>query len=168
MSPQAEGRNPWTEGRVPGIEMYPTLGAWQNRRKLASAPFVPPQWLRLALWGAHAYWYEFPSLALAASDTSLTRITTNEDFWIFAILGRASSALANSFRIQIFEDESDYLFSKTEVNQLNAAPIAREPGLLRIPHFLPANSPVLCSVLNLDVLANTVNVALFGYSRWFR
>lgn len=165
---EAEGRNPWTEGRVPGVEMYPTLGAWQNRRKLASAAWVPPQWVRMALWGAHLYWQAFPSLTIAGSDTSLTRTTTNEDLWIFAILGKGSSALANSFRVQIFEDESDYLFSKYEINQLNMAPIAQEPGLLRLPHFLSANSPVLCSVLNLDTVANTVNIALFGYSRWFR
>ncbi len=162
--------NPWTDGRVPSVPMYPTLGAWQNRRKLASAAWVPPQWARLQLWGGHIYWYQFPELVLAGKDSDLTRITTNEDFWMVALLARASQVIVNtgSFRLQIYEDETNYLFSKYGVNHLNGAPIAQEPGLMRIPHFFPGGLSVLCRVQNLSTLVNTIDIAMFGYSRWFR
>lgn len=164
--------NPWTQGRVPGVRNVPTLGAWQNRRKLASAAWVPPQWARLSLQGAHMYWYAFPSLILGPGATELTRITVSEDFWIVAIMGQGNVAFessAGTFRALIYEDQQTYKYSKYAQNQLNGFPIAQEPGLLRMPHFIRAGSPVNCRIQNLaGVLPNTVNVALFGYSAWWR
>lgn len=164
--------NPWTLGRVPGVPVYPPLGAWLNRRKLASAAYVPPQWARLALVGAHAFWYQFPELVLAASQTDLTRITVTEDFWVVALLVRATADAiggSGSFRCLVYEDESAYKYSKYAINQPNFGSIAQEPGLIRFPHFIAAGSPVNVRVQNLNPTeANTVDVCLFGYTAWWR
>jgi hypothetical protein len=164
--------NPWIQGRVPGQPVYPPLGLWQNRRKLASAAWVPQQWVRLQLAGAHAFWYQFPETAILAAHTSLLRITVAEDFWMAAVLGKATSASlggSGSFRMMIYEDQSAYKHSKYAVNQPNLAPIAQEPGLLKVPHFIAAGTPVNCRVQNLDGAAiNTIDICLFGYSAWWR
>ena len=164
--------NPWTQGRVPGVRMVPTLGAWQNRRKQASPAWVPPQWARLSLAGAHLYWYVFPALTLTPAQTDLTRVTVSEDFWVFAVMAHATSALANaggSFRCQIYEDQNAYKWSKYGIDQTSFAPIATEPGLLRIPHWIGAGSPVNCKIQNLDgANPNTVTLCLLGYSAWWR
>jgi hypothetical protein len=164
--------NPWTQGIVHGVRINPTLGAWQNRRKLASAAWVPPQWARLSLDGAHLYWYQFPELTLTAGQTDLTRITVAEDFWILAIMARASRQLdggQGSFRAQIYEDQQTYKYSKYGMNQTNFCPIAQEPGLLRMPHFIAAGSPVNCRIQNLDgANTNIVDLCIFGYSAWWR
>lgn len=165
--------NPWTQGRVPGARIVPTLGPWQNRRKLATPAYVPEQWVRLSLEGAHLFWYEFPELVLGAGQTDLTRVTVAEDFWLVAIMARASRqsevSLGGTFRCQIYEDQNTYKYSKYAVNQLNFCPIAQEPGLLKVPHFIAAGSPVNCKVQNLDgTHANTIDLCMFGYSGWWR
>ncbi|SRR5258706_970811 len=163
--------NPWTQGHVPGARMVPTLGAWQNRRKLASSAWVPPQWVRLSLAKGHIFWYQFPELTLTPGQTDLTRVTVTEDFWIVAIMARASRVISGSgsFRAQIYEDQGQYKYSKYAVNRDNFCPIAREPGLLRMPHFIAAGSPVNCRIQNLDgANANIVNLCMFGYSGWWR
>jgi hypothetical protein len=163
--------NPWNQGHVPGARMVPTLGAWQNRRKLISSAYVPPQWARLSLAKGHIFWYEFPELVLAASQTDLTRVTVTEDFWLCAILSHESVDIAGtgSVRIQVYEDQQTYKYSKYGVNRNNFACSAREPGLIRMPHYIAAGSPVNCRVQNLSgTTANTVDVALFGYSGWWR
>jgi len=152
--------------------MYPPLGAWQNRRKLVSAAWVPPQWARLSLSGAHIFWYQFPELVLTPGQTDLTRVTVAEDFWILAIMAHASDTLAGnngSFRFQIYEDQNTYKYSKYGINQLNGAPIAQEPGLVKMPHFIPGGSPVNCKIQNLDgANPNTVDLCMFGVSAWWR
>jgi len=153
--------------------MSPTLGAWQNRRKLVSAGWVPPQWVRLSLEGAHLYWYAFQPLVLAAAQTDLTRVTIQEDFWVCAILAHASQGIdgsaGGSFRAQIYEDQNTYKWSKYGVDQNIFTAIGTEPGLLKMPHFIAAGSPVNCKIQNLSAtLANTVSMALFGYSNWWR
>jgi hypothetical protein len=164
--------NPWTQGRVPGVPMNPTLGAWQNRRKMASPAWTLPQWVRLSLTGAHLYWYQFPELSLAAAKTDLTSVTVAEDFWLVAVMARASVAsIGNqgSFRFQITEEQGAYKYSKYGQNQANFASIAQEPGLVRIPHFIAAGSPVVCKIQNLSgTLTNVVDLCLFGYSAWWR
>lgn len=164
--------NPWIQGRVRGAPVFPPLGAWQVRRKLASAGWVPEQWARQQLTGARAYWYEFPELVLTPGQTDLTRVTVNEDFWLVAVMGKASATVAGgsgSFRFQITEEQSAYKHSKYALNQPNSAPIAQEPGLQRIPHFIAAGSPVICKIQNLNGAANnTVNLCMFGYSTWWR
>lgn len=152
--------------------MFPPLGAWQNRRSLASAAFVPPQWARLSLHGAHLYWYQFPVLVLNSGQTNLTRVTVTEDFWALAIMASSTSALAGTqgtFRAQIYEDETAYKYSKYGVNQPNLACTAREPGLMVLPSYIPAGLPINCKVQNLDAAnANTVNLCLYGVSAWWR
>lgn len=165
--------NPWTQGHVPGARMVPTLGAWQNRRKMVSSAYVPPQWVRLSLANAHLFWYQFPELVLTKGQTDLTRVTTAEDFWLVAIMGYASRVLdgpnTGSFRVLIYEDQNTYKFMKYGMNQSNIAPLATEPGLLRMPHFIAAGSPVNCKIQNLDgANANTVDLCMFGYSGWWR
>jgi len=164
--------NPWTQGHVPGARIVPTLGAWQNRRKLASSAWVPPQWVRLSLEHGHLYWYVFPPLSLTAGQTDLTRVTVQEDFWVVAILADGTSELsaaAGSFRLQIYEDQNTYKWSKYGVDQKNFTALANEPGLQKLPHFIAAGSPLNCRIQNLDgANPNTVTVALFGYSTWWR
>ena len=163
--------NPWTQGHVPGVRLSPTLGAWQNRRKMVSAGWVPPQWTRLSLAGAHLFWYQFPELVLAAAETQLTRVTVTEDFWLIAVLSHETVTIAGSgsIRAQIYEDQQTYKYSKYASNRNNFACNAREPGLNRMPHFIAAGSPVNCRVQNLSPnTANTVDIALFGYSGWWR
>jgi hypothetical protein len=165
--------NPWTQGRVPGARMIPTLGPWQNRRKLASAAWVPPQWARLSLEGAHMFWYQFPELVLSAGQTDLTRVTVAEDFWILAILARASRAAevatSGTFRALIYEDQNTYKYAKYGVNQNIFCSTSQEPGLLKIPHFIAAGSPVNCKIQNLDGShSNTVDLCMFGVSGWWR
>jgi hypothetical protein len=163
--------NPWTQGRVPGVRMNPTLGGWLVKRGLASAGWTLPQWVRLSLQGAHLYWYQFPELVLAAGETQLTRITVSEDFWLVAIMSHESVTIAGtgSMRAQIYEDQQTYKYSKYGSNKGNFAGNALEPGLNKIPHFIPAGSPVNCRVQNLSgTLSNTVDVCMFGYSGWWR
>lgn len=163
--------NPWTQGRVPGVRMNPTLGAWQVKRKLMSAAYVPPQWVRLSLEGAHMFWYQFPRLILLAGQTDLTRVTVTEDFWLMTVMSHETSDISGSgsIRFQIYEDQSTYKYSKYAQNRNNGAANAREPGLHKIPHFIAAGSPVNCKVQNLDPNAtNTVDLCLFGYSAWWR
>lgn len=165
--------NPWTQGRDPRVKMYPPLGAWMSRRKLASAGWVPPHWMRLQLAGAHGYFYQFlPRPTLAAAETQLLRLTVTEDFWLLCVLGLGTSALANnggSFRLQIYEDDGEFYYSKYGINQNNGVSKANEPGLLMYPHFIAAGTAVNCRVQNLDgANPNTVDVCLFGYSTWWR
>jgi hypothetical protein len=164
--------NPWTQGRVPGVPMNPTLGAWLVKRKMASPAWSIPQWVRLSLQGAHLYWYQFPELTLTSGQTDLTRVTVSEDFWVTAIMGRGSRDSINgqgSFRFQITEDLGAYKYSKYGQNQGNFAPTALEPGLIRFPHFIPAGSPVVCKIQNLDGShTNIVDLCMFGYSTWWR
>jgi hypothetical protein len=164
--------NPWTSGRVPGVRMIPTLGAWQNRRKMASAGWTLPQWVRLSLKGGHIYWYAFPALVLSAGQTQLARVTIQEDFWLCAVLADSTSALvspAGTFRAQLYEDQNSYKYSKYGLDQVNFACLAIEPGLQKVPHFIANGSPVNLKVQNLDGQnPNTVSVALWGYSGWWR
>jgi hypothetical protein len=162
--------NPWIQGRVPGMRGTPTtLGAWQNRRTLASAPFVPPEWFRRSLFGTKPFWYQFPALVLAASQTLLTNISTSEDFWVLCVLGNASVSMAGgSYRVQIYEDANAYKWMKQGVNSGSYAPNAQEPGLQHLPHFIEGGSPVNCRVQNLAAQANTVYLSLFGYSGAWR
>lgn len=163
--------NPWTQGRVPGVRTNPTLGAWQNRRKMISAGYVPPQWARLSIEGAHLFWYQFPELVLAAAETQLTRVTVAEDFWLVAIMSHESLIIAGtgSIRLQIYEDQQTYKYSKYGQNKTVGAANAQEPGLHRMPHFIAAGSPVNCRVQNLSGSEpNTVDICLFGYSGWWR
>lgn len=162
--------NPWVQGRVPGMPGTPTtLGAWQNRRNVASAPFVPPEWFRRSLYGTKPFWYQFPALALLPSQTELANITTSEDFWLLCILGSATQAIAGgSFRVQIYEDASAYKWMKAGINSGSLAPNAQEPGLQHLPHFIEGGSPVNCRVQNLVAVDNTVYLSLFGYSGAWR
>lgn len=108
---------------------------------------------------------------LAAAETQLTRITISEDFWLIAVLANASVTIAGtgSIRAQIYEDQQTYKYSKYASNLLNFAANAQEPGLQKIPHFIAAGSPVNCRVQNLSgTLSNTVDIALWGYSNWWR
>jgi hypothetical protein len=164
--------NPWIQGRVPGIPIYPPLGCWLNRRKLASAGWVPPQWARLSLEGMHAYWYQFPALTLTKGQTDLTRVTISEDFWILAIMAAPlpeERGGAGSFRFQIYEDVNTYKYAKYGINAENGASIAQQPGLVKMPHYIEAGSPVNCRIQNLDG-ANTkiVRLCMFGVSQWWR
>jgi hypothetical protein len=174
--------NPWTQGRVPGVRTNPALGAWQNRRKLASAAWVPPQWARLSLDGAHIYWYTFPGpnglpgIQLAAAETQLSRVTVQEDFWLIAVLGTGTSNLGvgvagspGSFRLQIYEEQGSYKQSKYGLDQHLGSGFGIEPGLQKMPHFIPRGSPVNVRVQNLDgANPNTVTLAMWGYSAWWR
>jgi hypothetical protein len=163
--------NPWTQGRVPGVAPNPPLGGWLVKRKMASAAWTLPQWVRESLKGAHLYWYEFPELVLAAGETQLTRVTVGEDFWLVAIMSHESVTIANtgSIRAQIYEDQQTYKYSKYGSNKSNFAGNAQEPGLNCIPHFIAAGSPVNCRVQNLSgTLSNTVDVCMWGYSGWWR
>jgi hypothetical protein len=164
--------NPWTQGRVPNVPMYPPLGAWMSRRKFASAAWVPSHSIRLQLAGAHGYFYQFPRATLAAGETQLLRVTITEDFWLVATLGASSSDLpgsAGKFRLQVYEDESAYKHSKYGINQTNVTSNASEPGLNMFPHFIKSGSPVNCRVQNLDGSnSNKVDICLFGYSGWWR
>lgn len=165
-------QNPFTAGRVPDVEMYPTLGAYQNRRKLVSAAWVPSQADRLLMKGLRRYWYAYEPATLAARETRLVRVTTRANFWLMIVLARASAAAvggAGNFRLRIYEGDvpqNSYKFSDRPVNQLNLAPIASEPGFLpgKVPHYFPAGLPILASLQNLQTVNNTVNLALFGYS----
>ena len=163
--------NPWTQGRVPGVRLNPTLGAWQNRRKMASPAWVPPQWARESLKNAHLYWYQFPELTLAPSETQLTRVTVAEDFWLVVVMAHESLTLlpTGSVRLQIYEDQQTYKYSKYGVNRLNFCSNAQEPGLHRMPHFIAGGSPVNCRIQNLSGSStNIVDVCMFGYSAWWR
>lgn len=163
--------NPWTQGRVPGVRMYPPLGCWQVKRKLASAAWAPPQWVRESLKNAHMFWYAFPDLTLAASETQLARVTVSEDFWLFMVLSRATNAIAGSgsFRAQVYEDQQTYKYTKYGQNHFNFGGNAQEPGIQKIPHFIAAGSPINCRVQNLDgANPNTVSIALYGFSAWWR
>jgi hypothetical protein len=164
--------NPWKQGRVANVPMYPPLGAWMSRRKLASAAWVPPQWIRLALAGAHGYFYQFPRVTLLAGETQLLRVTVQEDFWQIATLAASTSALAASagtFRFQVYEDELAYKHSKYGINEENGTSDATEPALNMFPHFIAAGSPINARVQNLDgANPNTVDICLFGYSGWWR
>src|ERR1700679_834028 len=100
--------NPWKQGRVPAVPIFPPLGAWQNRRNLASPAWTPQQWARLGIAGTHHFWYSFPALVLGASQTQLTSVTVSEDFWLMSVLGNASIGGANTFRALIYEDISAY------------------------------------------------------------
>jgi hypothetical protein len=162
--------NPWIQGRVPGIPIYPPLGCWLNRRKLASAGWAPPQWARLSLQGMHAYWYQFPALTLTSGQTDLTRVTVTEDFWILAILSRETIALApgGSIRFQIYEDANSYKHSKYGINRQNGASNAQGPGLVKMPHYIEAGSPVNCRIQNLSTSTNIVRLCMYGVSQWWR
>jgi len=164
--------NPWIQGRVDGVKPFPPLGAWMSRRKIASAPFVPPQWARIALHGTHLFFYNFPQFQLLAAQTLLGSITMTEDFWLLAIMKNSTSALAGSsgtFRALIYEDEASYKYSKYALNQPNLASNAKEPGLLQLPHFIAKGTTVNCRVQNLDgANPNNVDICLFGYSAWWR
>lgn len=164
--------NPWRIGRVSGVPMYPPLGAWQSRRKLASAAWVPYQKYRMMLAGAHQFWYQFPELVLSASQTKLTRITVAEDFWLLCIMSRSTSALgggSGTFRASFNEDDNAYKYAKYAVNQPNIAPNAQEPAFLRIPSFICAGTAVTAKVQNLDgANPNTVNICFYGVSAWWR
>lgn len=164
--------NPWTQGRIPGKPPHPPLGAWQVKRKLASAAWVPPQWAREAIAGTHLFWYQFPALTLTPGQTDLTRVTVSEDFWMIAVLAHASDTLAGgagSFRFMVYEESGAYKHSKYALDQLAATSNGKEPGLIRMPHFIAAGSPVNCRIQNLDGSnSNTVRLSLFGYSNWWR
>lgn len=164
--------NPWKQGRVHDVAMYPPLGAWMSRRKLASAAWVPSQSIRLQLAGAHGYFYQFPCVNLAAGETQLLRVTITEDFWLFATLGNGTSnlgAAGGTFRLQLYSDENAYKHSKYGINQKNACSLATEPGLNMFPHFIRGGSPMNCRIQNLDgTNPNKVDVCLFGYSGWWR
>ena len=161
--------NPWQQGRVPGLVMFPWMGAWQSRHPMASGPFVPPQWVRESLRDGHPYWYQFPRLTLASAQTLLTRISTGEDFFVLAILSNSSvNQPGGSFRVQIYEDIGGYKWMKQGVNQSNCAPNAREPMLQRVLHRIDGGSPINCRVQNLAAATNVVDLALFGYSGWWR
>ena len=165
--------NPWIQGRVPGTPIYPPLGAWQNRRNLQSPAWVPEQWARLGIAGAHLFFYQFPQLVLAAAQTQLTNLTVNEDFWMVALLGTSTSALgggSGTFRAQVYEDVNAYKWSKYAVNAPNlVSATGKEPGLVKVPHFIQAGTPLNCRVQNLDgANPNTVSLCLFGYSAWWR
>src|SRR4029077_14300346 len=99
------------------------------------------------------------------------RVTVTEDFWLFAVLSHETVAITGtgSVRIQIYEDQQTYKFSKYGENRNNIAASAQEPGLIRMPHFIAAGSPVNCRVQNLSgTTQNIVDVAIFGYSGWWR
>lgn len=164
--------NPWTQGRVPAVPIFPPLGAWQNRRKLASPAWVPQQWARLGIAGSHAFWYQFDPLVLAAAQTQLTSVTVSEDFWMMAVLGKSTSDVSGgsgTFRALFYEDQQAFKWNKVALNQPNVACSAQEPGLIKVPHFIQAGTPVNCRVQNLDgTNPNTVSLALFGYSAWWR
>jgi len=157
---------------VKGIKPFPPLGAWMSRRKMASAPYVPPQWARIAISGTHAFFYNFAQFQLTAAQTLLGRLTITEDFWLQTIMAKSTSALAGSsgtFRALIYEDETAYKYSKYAVNQPNLASSASEPGLFRIPHFIPKGTVVNCRVQNLDgANPNNVDICMYGYSAWWR
>jgi hypothetical protein len=155
------------------VRPFPTLGAWQNRRTLASAAWVPPQWARLSLQGAHIYWYEFPELTLLPGETQLTRVTVTEDFWLISVLSHESVTIAGvasgSVRLMIYEDQQTYKYSKYAVNRNNFCSNAQEPGLNKMPHYIAAGSPVNLRCQNLSgTLSNVVDIAMFGYSGWWR
>lgn len=161
--------NPWTLGRVPGLPVHPPLGAWQSRRTLASAAFVPPQWVRASLKGAKAFWYQFPQLTLDSAQSDLTGISTSEDFWLMIVMAQTSQAIAGgSIRFLIYEDINGYKQAKYGINQANGAPSAKEPMLQRMVHFIEAGSPVNCRVQNLAAATNIVNLCMFGYTGLWR
>jgi hypothetical protein len=159
--------NPYTRGRVPGIPVRPTLGAWLNRRQFISGAYAPPQWMRVLLQGGRAFWWVFPDLTLASGVTDLTRFVVHQDFFIMAVLATATQAGGNegSFRLIMVEEREAYRFSTFGLNQNTQLSIAAQPGLLRRPHLVRAESALLCRIQNLTALANTVSVALFGYQK---
>jgi hypothetical protein len=159
--------NPYTRGRVPGISVRPTLGAWQTRHALISGAYAPPQWLRVLLQGCRAFWWVFPDLTLPSGVTDLTRFVVHQDFFMMAVMATATQAggTEGSFRLQLIEEREAYRFSTFGLNQNTQLSIATQPGLMRRLHLLRAESAMLCRIQNLTALTNTVSVALFGYQK---
>ncbi len=164
--------NPWTRDRVPDAFSHPMLGAWLNRYKLASAPFVLGERYRLALEGLHPFWYTFPRLTLASRATDRATLTVTAEFYPICILGQATQAIAQtgSYRARVFQAESQpgardgYKFTQIPVDQLNFAQLASGPALLRRTMLICADTQITAEITNLATAQNIVSLCIFGYS----
>lgn len=141
------------------------MGAWLNYRKQATVAYVPNAAVRQLLKGTYPFAYVFDYPAIPLASTLDARIVTATDLYVLATVATTSLAPvgnAPNFRAQFYIDIGDgYTPSDRVINSINEFGVATFPAVLRVPFFLPKQTPVLCRVQNLDLVnPNTVQIVM--------
>ena len=154
----------WNQDRIPGIGNRHALGTWLQRRKLASAAFVPGQRAKRQLRGGRPFSIVL-NFTLIANGTSETRQSIPNDFIAthYVISNSVGGTPSNpGCRVQLFDTKVKKRFSLMPVNDVNFAGSAKDPFVLRRPYRFRAGGTLLARAQNLQSSANTVQLVIHG------
>jgi hypothetical protein len=116
----------------------------------------------------------FSSSGLAGFASAEQRATLPEDYWlvgfdasfVFSVPGNPGQA----FSFQLYHtrglgevDEQGFIHQQSPIININMFGTAKQPLYLRVPKFLPKNTELACTVQNLSVNFNQIQVTLIGY-----
>lgn len=150
---------------------WPPMNARRQRLKYSPIAWVQgaPQVPELA--GKRFFHYVFSRLTIAALATGEALLTTDRPFWLVALMGTATQAIAQtgSFRLQLADqgvrdDRLDrHFFQMKGLNQLGVVAVGTDPNFAIVPHFIPPDHPVALRVVNLAAVQNVIDTTMFGY-----
>jgi hypothetical protein len=111
----------------------------------------------------HGPMWEAVSFVLGPLKTSQARVNLQRDFTLLAITAVASSVAAGGFRAQFYDKKKDLRLADRGVQQANLAGTTGGAAFLREPYqFDLPDSQILVIVQNLESVANTIQIALYG------
>jgi len=182
---QAPQRNIWDE--VSGISLpRHWMGAWLSYRKLASLQQLPNSDYRAQLAGLYPLEYAFFYSLTKTNATGDQRVTVMQDWFllgatIFATQDGASALPGSSVKAQIYVGRYQQGVALTDRPTVgsdqfggidrSAVLTATKDGMLarylRVPLWIPPNTPVLIRVQNQDTSNNTnsIEITLQGCGR---
>jgi hypothetical protein len=112
--------------------------------------------------------WEAISMVLAARGTLQARVDLKREFTLLGITSSASVIDTGGFRAQLYDVLRKRRIADRGVSRPNIAGGAGAMVLLREPYPFPdAGSQILVQVQNLEVVANTIQLVLYGVSRRF-
>jgi hypothetical protein len=116
----------------------------------------------------------FSAAGLAGQASAEQRATLPEDYWlvgftasfVFAVPGNPGQA----FSFQLYHtrgvgeaDEQGFIHQQSPIINANFMGTAQKPLYLNVPKFFPRNTELTCTLQNLSVNANQIQVTMIGY-----
>jgi len=112
----------------------------------------------------HAPSWEVVSMVLGAQATAQARVNLQRDFWLMALVTSASQiTAAGGFRVQFYDTIKKLRLADRGILKHCVGGNGSAPFWLRDPYnFDQPNSQLLVTITNMEAVANTVQVAIYG------
>jgi hypothetical protein len=157
---QANTKNLRTEFVNPFVRLLPLRGLQNNVYRMGDA--VQP-----GLEGYQPRW-QVLNAVLGAQQTIQLTIDVPHDFYLLAILTSSSSEVSGGFRAQFYDVYKKYRLQDRGVQHANLGGANASGFFLRDAyHFDQPRSQVKVILQNMELVTNTIQVALYGVAAPF-